>query len=72
MLSECIKYIELQGEFGTNWVNPFHANGHFLYLLKTSENHFLMFSGSIEKYHCHGKVLMFSGGRERVHWERMG
>ena len=38
-------------------VNPFVPNASFFYPLKTSEN--LGF-------------LMFSGGSERVHWERMG
>ena len=38
--------------------NPFVPNAPFLYPLKTSEN----FYG----------FLMFSGCRERVHWERMG
>ena len=38
-------------------VNPFVPNASFFYPLKISEN--LGF-------------LMFSGGSERVHWERMG
>ena len=38
--------------------NPFAPNVPFFYLLKTSEN-------------CKF-FLMFSGGRERAHWERMG
>ena len=37
-------------------LNPFVSSVPFLYPLKTSEN----FS-----------FLMFSGGRERVHWEQM-
>ena len=38
--------------------NPFVPNPPFLYPLKTSENR--------------KAILMFSGGRERVHWEQMG
>ena len=37
--------------------NPFVPNAPFLYPLKTSEN--------LKVF------LMFSGGRERVHWEKM-
>ena len=39
-----------------NCFNPFVSNAPFLYPLKTSENRFLMFSGS----------------KERVHWEQLG
>ena len=37
-------------------INPFVTNPPFLYPLKTLEN----------------RKVIFSGGRERVHWERMG
>ena len=44
--------------FSHSQLNPFVPNAPFLYPLETSEN---------------SKVfLMFSGDRERVHWERMG
>ena len=39
-------------------INPFVPNALFFYPLKTSENR--------------KGFLMFSGGREREHWERMG
>ena len=39
-------------------IDPFVPNGPFLYPLKTSEKPY--------------GFLMFSGGRERVYWERMG
>ena len=39
-----------------NCFNPFVSNAPFLYPLKTSENRFLMFSGS----------------KERVYWEQLG
>ena len=39
-------------------VNPFVSNARFLYPLKTSENRKVF--------------LMFSGGREKVHWKQMG
>ena len=42
----------------TIFVNSFVPNEPFLYPLKTSENRKVFF--------------MLSGGRERVHWERMG
>ena len=38
------------------YINPFFLNAPFPYPLKTSEN--------LKSF------LMFSGGRERVHWER--
>ena len=40
-------------------INPFVCNAPFLYPLKTSENLKVSF-------------LMFSGGREMVHWEQTG
>ena len=39
-------------------INPFVPNAPFLYPLKTSENRKVF--------------LCFHGGRERVHWVRMG
>ena len=41
-----------------NCFNPFVPNAPFLYPLKTSENLTIF--------------LCFQGGRERVHWERIG
>ena len=43
-----------------HYCNAFVPNAPFLYLLKTSEN--------LKPY----GFLMFSGGRERMHWEQMG
>ena len=49
------------------WINLFFPNAPFLYPLKTLENLtvFCCFQG-VEKF------LMFSGRRERVHWEQLG
>ena len=38
------------------YIKPFVPNAHFLHSLKTSEN----------------DVFLFSGDRERVHWEQIG
>ena len=40
-----------------NHINPFVPSAPFLYPLKSSENR---------------KNFLFSGGRERMHWEKMG
>ena len=62
MIQQQLLFMWMVGSCFYKCVNPFVPSASFLYSLETSE----MLTSQPYGF------LMFSGGRERVHWEQMG